>query len=85
MVMSKDTGGRHRETILNMKEVIKIIHMKKKFPHGWYAACGREITSNTSVVSSWSEVTCKNCKLKYLRHTDRMKFSGLSAKSCLSG
>jgi hypothetical protein len=63
-----------------MNEMIKVIHMKKKFPHGWYAACGRDITSNTVVVSSWSEVTCKNCKLKEIIHRQNMTYSGLSAE-----
>jgi hypothetical protein len=62
-----------------MHEMIKVIHMKKKFPHGWYAACGRDITSNTAVVSSWSEVTCKNCKLKEIGHEQSMLYPELSA------
>jgi hypothetical protein len=62
-----------------MNDTTKIIHMKIKFPHGWYAACGRTITSNIIAVSSWSEVTCKNCKLKQLSYSDFEKYSGLSA------
>ena len=75
---NKVTGDRCRQTIMNMSENSKVIHMKKKFPHGWHAACGREITSNTSVVSSWSKVTCKNCKLKQVSHANRVHYSRLS-------
>jgi hypothetical protein len=45
-------------------KIVKAVHMKKLFPHGWFAACGRALTSTVLFESSWSKVTCKNCKLK---------------------
>ncbi len=62
-----------------MNEMSKVVHMKKKFTHGWYAACGREITSNTAIVFSWPEVTCKNCKLKQWSSSGSTEYSGLLA------
>lgn len=76
---NKHTDGHGRQTISNMNEIIKVIHMKMKLPHGWYAACGRPITSNTAVVSSWFEVTCKNCKLEEVTHHPEIEYSSLTA------
>jgi len=44
-------------------EIVKVVHMKSHFPHGDYAACGRDL-KNAAVSESWAQVTCKNCKAK---------------------
>jgi hypothetical protein len=65
--------------IFEMTEIIKAIHIKKKFPHGWYTACGRDITARTALVSSWAEVTCKDCRSKQFSFKDCESNSGLFA------
>jgi hypothetical protein len=69
-----------------MSDMVKVVHMKKRFPHGWFAACGRPITAHSTVVSSWSEVTCKNCKLKEMGQEESLEYSdltrGIPVESC---